>query len=123
MKALAVALSISQVPVYLPTSLLIHSYTLYRKSRYPCDKCCATFGSTSNLRKHTKSIHSHIGDIHMCKDCKGSFPTKEQLKRHVTAYHLNRMTEPTHTCDVCSKVYGHLRQLQRHQKRIHNSLN
>merc|ERR1712130_1059924 len=101
--------------------------------KIPCTEasCCKVFGTTSNMRRHYKSVHllekrfkcmtcgetftrgsslkMHVDQVHLskrnlCADCGATFGTAQNLKRHIGTEHSS--VTPQYPCSLCSATYA-----------------
>lgn len=123
------------------------------KRPYECLKCPKSFGTSSNLSKHVKQVHTK-DPRHKCTMCPESFLFKAKLDIHVRQSHLShtdpkryfacnqcdgkfdtqcKLTyhksrkhgrySPTFACDYCQLVFDHRRYIVQHMQQFHSEHN
>jgi KRAB domain-containing zinc finger protein len=66
-----------------------------------CAKCSKSFQTNYWLQKHEAKCLELKSEIITCDICNGIYPTEQMLKRHVTAYHNDKIWK----CDFCEKTF------------------
>lgn len=83
---------------------------------YPCDVCGMAFRQRSHLATHKRK---HMTERRFkCNDCGTCFKTKSSLH-----FHMKRHSEAPFVCGPCNKVYPERKQLMRHIRVVHTSVN
>ena len=59
-----------------------------RLRKYPCQECDKTFGYTSHLRRHTKTVHE--GQRFRCDYCGHTASQRVHLRIHIKNKHASR---------------------------------
>ena len=87
--------------------------------KHNCDECDQTFAWKSSLNRHKEKVHLQSGDIEFsCDFCPRKYKVQSILKDHVKRDHFD---ERKHQCDMCSKSFYKLHDLNYH-RRLHLSI-
>ena len=86
---------------------------------FMCDVCGKTYNSVAMVNYHRKT-HSDVCRW-PCYYCDEKFKSRYAFKTHLAKFHSQmkedlekRSSLRLHQCHICSKVYGHKSDLQRH---------
>ena len=135
----------SYVTVYVSASLFRHGYGLTdpvkQDTGFQCDKCELSFLRKGDLKRHEKS--QHFGAEISCTDCEEKFTREDNLRAHIKALHsgdknayqcpvckvefkkkfnYKRHFKGYKECNVCSRAFCSLKQVQDHQRNVHLQL-
>ena len=94
----------------------IESGAVTKEYKYECQQCNKAFTKTSNLARHTQSIHE--GVKYACNQCDLQFTTQSNLTQHIQSAHEG----VKYACNQCDKQYIGQRQLKTHIKSIHEGV-
>ena len=86
-------------------------------SAFPCIVCGKNFSKRNNLKSHM-GLHNKSDCKHTCDQCGETFAWKSSLNRHREKVHL-KAEESEYSCDFCSKKYKVQSILKDHVKRDH----
>jgi len=92
---------------------------------YTCDLCGVSLTQKVHLKRHIECVHEgkkqpkmKRQDL-MCGKCGKLCFNRQGLKLHEETHNANRTL---HTCDVCSKTFTNVQNMQRHIKLVHKGL-
>ena len=83
------------------------------QSSTQCYECNQTFGRSSALRYHQKTVHGE--ENFQCKQCQRIFSSKHNILRHVQAVHSGTR----YFCEICEKSYSQKGHLSDHKRKHH----
>ena len=90
-----------------------------------CEFCIEKFYGTHDLKKHIKTVHEQLSDIHEkiaeynCHLCEKIFGHEVDLRVHVRRIHEG---VKNHECEHCKSEFGRKEYLIRHIKRDHQGI-
>lgn len=83
------------------------------RKTYHCKLCTYSTSHTSNMSRHTSSIHEK--NRYSCDSCAKSYSSNYDLMEHVRSSHQNTSL----LCEVCSKLFSNRKSLSQHRMREH----
>lgn len=98
---------------YTSTQLRRHVRTVHEK-RWACPSCDQVFQSKTHLKRHIRKEHGRVGKLILfsCQHCKQKFVTSESLEKHEADSHV-------HICSICGESFTLTSQLCRHKEQQH----
>ncbi|KAM6313027.1 zinc finger and BTB domain-containing protein 40 isoform 1-T1 [Podargus strigoides] len=94
--------------------LSIHLRTFHNiEDPYDCKKCCMSFATLQEHRKHIHEAHSR--EYHPCPTCSKVFTAPSLLERHVVTH----VGGKPFSCGICDKAYQQLSGLWYHNRTHH----
>ncbi|KAK9738161.1 Zinc finger, C2H2 type [Popillia japonica] len=124
----------------LKSSMKLH--LIQHTDKHRCAQCLNRFNSRASLQQHIITVHTDIKD-HVCSTCGKKFSSKTSMRVHMKSHSNERLYKcklcsyagrtasavyvhmSTHEndfciCEVCSKSFKSMRNLNDHLRRVHS---
>lgn len=94
------------------SSLKLHIRVHLSINLMQCSFCDRSFSRKSYLKTHVDTQHAKAFP---CGDCGMLFDAKRALRRHTFDVHRPPRPEKMHTCEICSRVFNRMNNLNQHR--------